>query len=263
MVLPPPVGACLPQDAADRLFSTFLDMMHAPRLASEAVVAVSPPIYVFGGATPGSPPQVMRMPPPAFGPGMMPGWAAPAPASGEWRFEQIAYPDPRMPRAEPSVSPYTSMFNVECLPSPTMSRPRAASQPADAPAGPNAKHNVHLVTPHLEAHCERLSSAGNPDHILLEGDVNLICRRNGQTVRIQGQRVLVHLNDGSFSVESMPESRQPAPMQRVHGIIPAGSYSQPADHAPASQAVPPIPWQRLRPVRPIDNMPDEPSKPEN
>ena len=111
---------------------------------------------------------------------------------------------------------------------------------------PAARHKVHLVTAHMEARCERLTSVGNPDHMLLEGDVQLICYRNGQTLRIQGQRVHVYLSDGTFTVESMPESPKQAAASRVHVPAPTGTYHQ------VQPATYPAPWEMVRPVRPVN-----------
>jgi hypothetical protein len=59
---------------------------------------------------------------------------------------------------------------------------------------------VHLVTPDLEAHCERMHHRG--DAIVLEGNVLLLCKKHAQPIRIEAQRVIVNMRDGSFSVES-------------------------------------------------------------
>ncbi len=61
---------------------------------------------------------------------------------------------------------------------------------------------AHLVTPHFEAHCERMSCNNTQDRIILEGDVRLTCKKDGQQYRVEGQRVVVNLQDGTFAVES-------------------------------------------------------------
>jgi hypothetical protein len=59
---------------------------------------------------------------------------------------------------------------------------------------------AHLVTPELEAHCQRII---HRDHlIILEGNVMLLCKKHAQPIRIEAQRVLVNMRDGSFTVDS-------------------------------------------------------------
>ncbi len=139
--------------------------------------------------------------------------------------EVCEVPFATQPFACPVQSPFTN--------APTTSRDYAMPVEAVRPAtltvsrkAPAAKRNVHLVTPNMEAHCERLTSGGNADHIVLEGDVQLTCNRNGQSIRIQGQRVVVHLADGTFTVESAPESRVAAPVSRVGYVVKPGAYLQ-------------------------------------
>jgi hypothetical protein len=59
---------------------------------------------------------------------------------------------------------------------------------------------VHLVTPDLEAHCQRIHHQG--DMVVLEGNVLLLCKKHAQPIRIEAQRIIVNMKDGSFSVES-------------------------------------------------------------
>jgi hypothetical protein len=65
-----------------------------------------------------------------------------------------------------------------------------------------------LVTPDLEAHCERMTHKG--DMIVLEGSVLLLSKKHAQPVRVEGQRILVNLKDGSFTVESVSSMTMPA-----------------------------------------------------
>jgi hypothetical protein len=89
---------------------------------------------------------------------------------------------------------------------PGVPEPERANVPVSGKSPP-AEDRVHVVTAHFDAYCERLTRLANPDHMLLEGDVRLSCNRNGQTIRIEGQRVLVRVNDGTFTVESLPKLR--------------------------------------------------------
>jgi lipopolysaccharide export system protein LptA len=65
-----------------------------------------------------------------------------------------------------------------------------------------------LVTPDLEAHCEKMTHKG--DMIVLEGNVLLLCKKHAQPMRVEAQRVLVNMKDGSFSVESAGSMTMPA-----------------------------------------------------
>jgi len=59
---------------------------------------------------------------------------------------------------------------------------------------------VHLATPDLDAHCDRMHHRG--DVVVLEGNVLLLVKKHAQPIRIEAQRVLVNMRDGSFTVES-------------------------------------------------------------
>jgi len=84
----------------------------------------------------------------------------------------------------------------------------------------------------------------------------LNCKRGGQPVHIQGQRVLVHLSDGAFTVESNPILPQPAPARRV-------STPMETNFQPANYVAPVVHWEMVRPVRAVNDTPDyEHFKPE-
>ncbi|HWY87763.1 MAG TPA: hypothetical protein VNX28_13610 [Gemmataceae bacterium] len=222
MVLPPPT-AWIGEDP-----SAALPLAPAPRMPAGSVFAVSPPIYVSGPYPVPAPTMVPPMPPRA-------------PSVGVTRAQLNQYQPP--PSAE----------NGCALMSDTV-RNTVLTDPAPENIAPAANHNVHVVTPHLEAHCDRLTS-GNPDHLVLEGNVQLVCFRNGQTLRIQGQRVHVHLTDGTFTVESTPEPSKPVSASQVR--IPAATdyRVQPASY--------PAPWEMVRPVRPVNGPWEyQPYKPE-
>lgn len=59
---------------------------------------------------------------------------------------------------------------------------------------------VHLVTPDLDAVCERMHHRG--DMVVLEGNVLLLCKKHAQPIRIEAQRAIVNMKDGTFTVES-------------------------------------------------------------
>jgi hypothetical protein len=62
--------------------------------------------------------------------------------------------------------------------------------------------------------------------ILLEGDVRLVSKKNGQLIRIEAQRVMLNMNDGTFTVESG------ANPQRSHFGVLRTSHEQPTQVAP-------------------------------
>jgi hypothetical protein len=197
-----------------------------PRHVPGPVIAVSPPIYVSGPMLP-PPPAGMPPLPPGFGPGMLPG----------------------IPTPEQAV------HDLQCARAAALSNMRAFTgwQALAMPGQPVARHSVHFATPQLEAHCEKLTSAGNPDEIVLEGDVHLTCKRNGQTVRIQGQRVVVHLASGSFTVESTVGRPCPAP-PTVSPMPPAAYYQT------GTYVTPPVPRKMVRPAPPTTEF--QPYEPE-
>jgi hypothetical protein len=79
-----------------------------------------------------------------------------------------------------------------------------------------AQHHVrpvHFVTPDLDAHCERMHHQG--DMVVLEGNVLMVCKKHAQPIRIEAQRVVVNMRDGSFRVES---NVQPMPAPTTFGV---------------------------------------------
>jgi hypothetical protein len=122
----------------------------------------------------------------------------------------------------------------------TMENAMAAAYAIAPPLPPVSKRKVHLATAQFEANCERLTSVAESNQMLLEGDVDLTCQRNGQTIRIQGQRVRVNLADGTFTVEAAPETQ---PSETGFRGIP---WKQGVHVQPATYAVPMMPTQRYR-----------------
>ena len=92
-------------------------------------------------------------------------------------------------------------MQMPCLPPPGQ-MPQPVMQVAH-PVRP-----AKLVTPDLEAHCEKMTHKG--DMIVLEGNVLLLCKKHAQPMRIEAQRVTVNMKDGSFSVEGAGSMTMPA-----------------------------------------------------
>jgi len=155
-------------------------------------------------------------------------------------------------------TPAQAMFELECVRQAAMENAKACCAcPAGVcaagtcavaqPMPPVAKHKVHLVTPQMEAYCERITNDADTGYILLEGDVELTYQRDGQTTRIQAQRI--RWSERTFTAESMPE---PARSEtRVRVFSPQGAHVQPATYS-----APVVPWQMYRPVPPTPYIPD-------
>jgi hypothetical protein len=77
-------------------------------------------------------------------------------------------------------------------------QPGAGLPVVECVAAPAVKH-VHLVTPDLEAHAARMTQRG--DTIILEGDVILLNKKHAQPIRIEAQRAIINMKDGSVTVE--------------------------------------------------------------
>ncbi len=90
---------------------------------------------------------------------------------------------------------------------------------------------AHLVTPELEAHCQRIIHKDGT--IILEGNVLLLCKKHAQPIRIEAPRVIVNMKDGSFVVDSgtptvttnsigvLRPSVTPTPMPMIIPVMPS------------------------------------------
>lgn len=130
-------------------------------------------------------------------------WVLPVPSPEGW-----IGPQPHLVphhRYSPESAPMHdgSMPRMIAVPAPGMPMPpfpyHLVRQIAPSRNVAQAQH-AHLVTPDLEAHCERMIHKG--DMIMLEGEVRLVSRKNGQPVRIEAHRVLLNMKDGTYTVES-------------------------------------------------------------
>ncbi|HZZ82440.1 MAG TPA: hypothetical protein VFE62_28335 [Gemmataceae bacterium] len=137
--------------------------------------------------------------------------------------------------------------------------------PATLPMMP---HNVFMpvnlggrtakfVTPDFEAHCAHISQRG--DTVELTGNVLLLCKKNAQPVRIEAQRIVLNLANGTYVADSvstlpamsMPMSvgtmrmsiiAEPAPRPNVPATSNRGQESvRPATLIPASGVIEVIP----------------------
>ncbi len=111
----------------------------------------------------------------------------------------LPVPSPDMPRAIVQIAPQPA----HAAPPPVWIGPQPAPMvqglPMSLPIPPRAKH-AHFVTPDFDAHCERITHRG--DNVILEGNAMLLCKKHAQPIRVEGQRIVVNMKDGSFSVET-------------------------------------------------------------
>jgi hypothetical protein len=139
--------------------------------AAQAALPPKPPMACPFGF-PG--PMVWGMPPQA------PMWSCPLPST--------AVPSPRWTTGlTPPMPPFP-----QAMPAPRMVIGVTTSVQQGKPA--------HLVTPELEAHCQRIIHKDGS--IILEGNVLMLCKKHAQPIRIEASRVVVNMKDGSFVVES-------------------------------------------------------------
>ena len=210
-----------------------------PRVAWSERALPPPPL------PPGVPGSVIAVSPPMIYPCPMP----PAPPG----MACPVYSGPFLP-----PTPMQAAQDLEYVRNAAMAKARL-TQATQVSAQRAGKQLVHLVTPHLEAHCDRLTCGSDPDHIILEGDVTVTSNRNGQVLRIQGQRVHVYLSEGRFTVESASSPTRPQPLptrpavpaQPATYMAPATSFMvplTPLDRVPpAPRALPPSPFGPLKP----------------
>ena len=76
------------------------------------------------------------------------------------------------------------------------------------------KQPAHFVTPELEAHCQRITHRDG--QVILEGNVMMVCKKHAQPMRVEAQRVIVNMRDGSFTVDS---ANAVTPMTPVTGVL--------------------------------------------
>jgi hypothetical protein len=99
---------------------------------------------------------------------------------------------------------------------------------------------IHIVSPYLEASCDRMTGLGGQDRMLLEGDVCVLSRKEGCFPKVVSERVVVCLQDGSYEVN--PQTVLVAPGRPVK---PANVFGIPYYYgyqvAPATYQVPYVP----------------------
>jgi hypothetical protein len=100
---------------------------------------------------------------------------------------------------------------------------------------PVQSNPVHLVTPDLDARCDRMHHRG--DIVVLEGNVLLLVKKHAQPIRIEAQRIHINMRDGSYSVVSDDRS---APAS-TWGVMRTSLSDMPNVRYPMSPATYPAP----------------------
>lgn len=163
---------------------------------------------------------------------------------------------PPLPQVAPQpmvyqVAPPASVTQVWSTPMPP---PAGARVVVGMPTSGPATKPAHLVTPDLEAHCQRITHRDGL--VILEGNVVLLCKKHAQPIRIEAPRVVVNMKDGSFTVDS-----QTAPTSATSfGVMRTTNVVMPAPTMPA-QAIPVSPYTFERRVIEIVPVLPAPSQP--
>jgi hypothetical protein len=80
---------------------------------------------------------------------------------------------------------------------------------------------AHFVTPDLDVRCDRMQQTG--DIIVLEGNVLLLSKKHAQPMRIEAERVILNMSNGSFTVDSAVRPAPPSTgfgVQRTSAVVP-------------------------------------------
>jgi hypothetical protein len=116
----------------------------------------------------------------------------------------------------PMQAPATGVFKI-ALPAPAMLPMMPACMPQNVMLPVNVGGTVKLVTPDFEVHCNHITQRG--DTIELTGNVLLLCKKNSQPVRIEAQRILLNLNNGTYTAEAgVPATAVTMPMSMPMNI---------------------------------------------
>lgn len=102
---------------------------------------------------------------------------------------------PAMPMAMPHpVAPPVQTWTMPVPP------PPGARAVVGLPTSNVLARPAQFVTPELEAHCQRITHRDG--QVILEGNVMLVSKKHVQPMRIEAQRVIINMRDGSFTVDS-------------------------------------------------------------
>lgn len=62
--------------------------------------------------------------------------------------------------------------------------------------------HTHIVGANFDAFCRKATMLPGCPCVMMEGNVQMTTKRNGQPIRIEGQRIIVNVTDGTFTAES-------------------------------------------------------------
>ncbi|MFO0865514.1 MAG: hypothetical protein U0744_12840 [Gemmataceae bacterium] len=62
--------------------------------------------------------------------------------------------------------------------------------------------HTHIVGANFDAFCRKATMLPGCPCVMMEGNVQMTTKRNGQSIRIEGQRIIVNVTDGTFTAES-------------------------------------------------------------
>jgi hypothetical protein len=132
---------------------------------------------------------------------------------------------------KPSPKPGQTNVTIDrmCMPYCLMRRPipgaiiRTAAATTPMPPAPVKEEihvsatgkRVHVLTPCLDAHCDRMTSVSPAGRVMLEGNVVLKCKLAGCPARVAADHVIVGLTDGYFEIDPAPS------------LIPTAVFSEP------------------------------------
>lgn len=224
-----------------RLLMEAVRNMHACPVMSCPVMngPVCPPGFNVMLPPPPAVTWTLPVPPPPVGcmPGCMPG--------------DVWFPQPPMPPGlcPPVVatSPVTSARPRPVPGAPMMPGTHApvhSSTPA-MPMVPAAFHRpeptgaIRLQTPLFDAHCDSVSSTGNPDELVLIGNVRVMMKRD-LPCSITAHRMVINTRTGTFHGEGSGAMTTPVSAPTTYEMAPTMPYA-----VPSSTTVPAVPVYRM------------------
>ena len=145
---------------------------------------------------------------------------------------------------------------AQSLPTPTPSCGLAqlvqqATTPKGPPAGLIAQVLIPALprfeTPDLEAHCQKITHRS--DTVILEGSVLLLVKKHAQPVRVNAERVIVNMKDGSYTIETARSITTSS-----FGVMQPSPISLPFPVMPVSRDECEVPKQRIIEIVPVPSV---------
>src|SRR5262249_7192978 len=89
-------------------------------------------------------------------------------------------------------------------------------------------NGIRVQSPSFNAHCDHVTLQDGQNRVLLEGNVRLSVHGENQPARIEAQRVLVNLRDGSFEVNPSAPLPMPTPVRAPVWTMPVSPAPMPS-----------------------------------